>query len=522
MLNSLLLSLIIFLFSSINILRLIQIKDYFFPSIWAHFDYPSSYFIFIRRREILLWLIWVLFLTLSFLGINIQINNQFWLLVLILVLIILLKFKKEQLLSLNWTIKFMFITFLVVLINWRILDITENSLFMIFILSTSSSQFLICIISTYVANLITNIYARSLYKKAKNKIEQWKKENPNRKVIGITGSYGKTSTKEILSQILSCKFKVLKSPLRLNAEIGLSQFILKTNLSDYEILIIEMGARRRGEISTMIEIFNPDISFLTGIGPQHVATFGSLENIILGKSEIFKSVIPKGIAFINGSDKYSKWIYEKLPVSKKYLYSIEEGHFYSINEIFSLEGTDFDFVYPYGVINLKTNLIGKQFLENLIGALACAFILGINIEEVKDVINNLKLLPHQFQVVKKSSPVIIDDSYNSNLIGVIKGAEFFTSFPIKYKVVFFAGILELGIETPKYYRELIDALRNFDKVILTFKDYTEVFEEYLYDRVVVYKKQKLEELIKEFPKEELGILILGRIPKNLLDEILKL
>ena len=519
---SLLLSLIIFLFSSLNILRLIQIKEYFFPSIWAHFDYPSSYFIFIKRREILIWLLWALFLTLSFLGINIQIENPLWLLILILILALLFKLKKQQLSSLNWTTKFIFISFLVILINWRVLDVTNNSLFMIFILLTSSSQFLICIISTYLANLITSIYAKNLYKQAKNKIEEWKKENPNRRVIGITGSYGKTSTKEILAQILSSKFKVLKSPMRLNAEIGLSQFILNTDLNDYEILIIEMGARRRGEISTMIQIFNPDISFLTGIGPQHVATFGSLENIILGKSEIFKSTIPKGIAFINGSDEYSKWIYEKLPVPRKYLYSTEEGHFYSINEIFSLESTEFDFVYPGGIVNLRTNLVGKQFLENLIGALACAYILGISPEDVKDVINNLSLLPHQFQVIKKSNPVIIDDSYNSNLIGVIKGAEFFISLPIPYKVIFFAGILELGTETPKYYSHLIDILKNFDKVILTFKDYTEVFEEHLYNKVIIYQKQKLEELIKEFPKEELGILILGRIPKTLLEEVLKL
>jgi len=517
-----LIAIVIFLTSSINILRLIQLKEYFFPSIWAHFDYPSSYLIFFRRRELLFWILWAFFLALYALDFKFSLNSNYWILFLVILTIFLIYKRKEQLRSLNWTLKFIFISFLVILINQRILEISGNSLFVIFLLLTSSFQFLVCILSTYIANLVTGIYAKILFKKAKRKIEAWLKENPERKIIGLTGSYGKTSTKEILAQILSSKYKVLKSPLRLNAEIGLSQFILKTDLNNYEILVIEMGARRRGEISTMVEIFNPNIVFLTGIAPQHVATFGSLENIILGKSEIFKKVIPKGIALINGSDEYSRYIYEKLPVVRKYIYSIESGHFYSINEIFYLDRTIFDFVYPDGVINLETNLVGKQFLENLIGALACAYLLGIKPEEVKEKIKNLELLPHQFQVVKQNNPVIIDDSYNSNLVGVIKGSQFFLEIPIKHRVVFFAGILELGVETPLYYERLIETFRNFDKVILTFKDYTDVFEKNLYNKVIIYKGQKVEDLIKEFPKEELGILILGRIPNKLLNEILSL
>ncbi len=521
MLN-LILSLIIFLASSLNILRLFQIKEYFFPSIWAHFDYPSSYLIFIKRREIFLWLLWALFFILAFLGFNFSFKGSFWVFILLIFLFFLLKKRSEQIKSINWTLKFLFISFLVILINWRILDISESSFFMFFILLTAPLQFLISLISTYIANTLTNLYAQILYNKAKVKIEKWKKADPQRKIIGITGSYGKTSTKEILAQILSKKFKVLKSPLRLNAEIGLSQFILNSNLEEYEILIIEMGARRRGEISTLVKIFNPDIVFLTGIGPQHVATFGSLKDIIIGKSEIFKSVVPRGIALINGNDEYSKYIYQTLPLPQKYLYGTRESHFYPIETQFSLENTVFNFVYPDGVITLSTNIVGRQFLENLVGALACAYLLGIKPKDLEDVLKNIELLPHQFQVVKKYNPVIIDDSYNSNLIGVIKGAEFFYSLPIKYKIIFFAGILELGVETPSYYKELIEVFRNFDKIILTFKDYTQIFEEYLYNKVIIYKKQKVEELIKEFPKNELGILILGRIPSKLLEEILKL
>lgn len=518
---SFLLALIIFFFSSLNILRLIQLKEYFIPSILAHFDYPSSYLIFIRRREIFLWLLWALFLVLAFLGIEFKLKSKFWVLFLIILLLFLFYRKKGQLKLLRWTIKFIFISFLVILINWRIVTLSQNNIFVVFLLFTSSFQFLISLFSTYLGNVITNIYAQILFKQAKIKIQQWRKKDPQRKIIGITGSHGKTSTKEILAQILSEKYKVLKSPLRLNAEIGLSQFILSSDLEESEILVLELGARKRGEIATMVEIFNPDIAFLTGIGSQHLATFGSLENIILGKKEIFQKMTPSGIAFINGNDEYSKYIYEALPIPKKYLYGTSEGSFYAKNINTSLEKTIFDFVYPKGEIKLETNLIGEQFIENLIGALACAYILGIQPDQIKEKLKNLSLLPHQFEVVKKSHPVIIDDSYNSNLIGVIKGTKFFLSLPIKYKIVFFAGILELGVETPRYYKQLIDVFRGFEKVILTFKDFSEVFEEHLYNKVIIYKNQKLEEIFKNYPKEELGILILGRIPNKLLNEIYK-
>lgn len=518
----LLVSLIIFLFSSVNVLRLIQLKEYFFPAILAHFDYPSSYLIFLKRREFLLWLLFGLFLILTFSGFEVKIIGFSWIFILILILVLLYIKRYEQLQHLKWTPKFIFISFFVILLNWRAFELGESTLFMAFLLATSIIQISVCFIATYVANVITNLYARILFRKTKIKVRKWKEKNIQRMIIGITGSYGKTSVKEILSQILSEKYKVLKSPLRLNAEIGLSQLILNTNLDEYEILVLEMGARRIGEISTMVEIFNPDISFLTGIAPQHIATFGSLTKIILGKSEIFKNLIPSGIAFINGNDEYSKYIYETLPLPKKYLYGTPDGHFYAKNILVSLENTIFDFVYPDGEIRLETNLVGEQFIENLVGALACAYILGIKPKHLQERLKNLSLLPHQFEVIKKSNPIIIDDSYNSNLTGVIRGSKFFLSLPIKYRVIFFAGILELGVETPKYYKELIDIFRRFDRIILTFKDFSGVFKEYLYNKVVIYKNQKLDELLRDYSKDELGILILGRIPNKLLAEILQL
>jgi UDP-N-acetylmuramoyl-tripeptide--D-alanyl-D-alanine ligase len=158
-------------------------------------------------------------------------------------------------------------------------------------------------------------------------------------------------------------------------------------------------------------------------------------------------------------------------------------------------------------------------LNNLVGALACAYLLGINIKDLEDEIKNIKLLKHSFEVVKKENPVIIDDSYNANLVGIEKGSEFFLEIPIKYRVLFFGGIIELGAETRDLYKDLINNFRKFDKVILTFKDFSDIFLDELGKKVEIYNNQTIYELIKEFPKEDLGIIIFGRIPEKLLHQI---
>lgn len=518
MLISLLLSLVIFLFSGINFLRLIQIKDYFFPSLWAHFDYPSSYHIFFRKREILLIFIWLVILLSET---NLLISNNYLFLILI-ILGSLFYLRKEQLKIIKWNLKSIFILCLITLINTRILSLSYNNLLVLIILLTSTIQFSITIFSLYFANLLTKIYTKYLFKKTKEKIKLWLEKSKDRLVIGITGSYGKTSTKEIISQLLETKFKVLKSPLRLNAEIGLSKFILDSDLENYQILILELGARQVGEIEQMVDIFHPKCAFLTGLAPQHLATFGSFENIIKGKLEIFKKVIPDGLAFLNGNDVFVRKVFNDLQISNKYLYSHPEGNFYFKDEIFNLDYTEFTFVYQDGEIRLKTNLIGNQFLENLAGALGLCYLLGIKPEELKEKLLNLKLLPNQFEVIKKTNPLIINDSYNANIVGIKKEIDFFNKIFSGKKILFFAGILELGIETEDIYKEILDYFKNFDLVILTFKDYTEIFINELKEKIIIYDNQKIEDFIKKFNLEELGILILGRIPEKLLNDIKKL
>ena len=146
-----------------------------------------------------------------------------------------------------------------------------------------------------------------------NKAEEKRLKFKNLLVIGITGSFGKTSTKEFLATILSEKFKVLKTREHQNSEVGMSQCILHELKQEHEIFVCEMGAYNKGGIKLLCDIAKPKIGILTGINEQHMATFGSQENIIKTKYELIESLPEDGIAFFNARNKYCLELYQKTP-----------------------------------------------------------------------------------------------------------------------------------------------------------------------------------------------------------------
>lgn len=504
-----LIAFIVYLVAALPWLKIIQIKEYFFPSLWAHFDYPSSWSIFFKRSEIFLLGLWLLLAIAAWLGLNLTpaITNLWFLLLGILLIVLLFK-RRPLLQSFHWTPKFLFINFLLLILLARIVQYSGLNLLTFVLLATKISQLPLVLFSTYLANALTAFYAIFLYARAGQKIEKYKQQGLE--IIGITGSYGKSSTKEFLGQLLGAKYKVLRSPARLNAEIGLAQFVLKSNLDNVDYLILEMGARAVGEIETLSKIFEPKIVHLTGLAPQHIATFGSMAKIIKAKLEILPTAMLDGIVLLNGADTFLQEIYTEINVPRKYLYGTG-GHFYSKDENYSLEGTDFTFVHPGGEIRLKTNLIAPLQVENLVGALAGCYLLGLKPDALAATIKHLELLPHSYQILKTENPLIIDDSYNVNLVGAIKGAKHFLSLPLEQKIIIFAGILELGPETPNYYRQLIDVFKKADQVFLTFVDFAEVFSE----SIATAESLTEEKFTKFYPslsKDKAGILILGRVP----------
>lgn len=256
-------------------------------------------------------------------------------------------------------------------------------------------------------------------------------------VIGITGSYGKTSTKEFLATILSEKFKVLKTKEHQNTEVGVSQCILNDLKLEHEIFVCEMGAYNRGEIKLICDIVKPKIGILTGINEQHMAIFGSLENIIKTKYELIESLPEDGIAFFNGKNKYCLELYQKTKIKKK--------------------------IYGQDV-----KLAG---LENIEGAQALARELGMSEEEISRGTSKIKNKFPGVEVKKGINGLnIINASYSANPDGVISHLEYLKIWQAR-KIIVMPCLIELGSVSEEVHKRLGRKIGEVcDLAIITTRD----------------------------------------------------
>lgn len=191
----------------------------------------------------------------------------------------------------------------------------RNDLYLILILLLTLNYLFVpytVLLANFTVMPIEKIIYKYYFNKAKNKIKEMK----NLKVIGIAGSYGKTSTKFITSTILKEKFKVLHTPGSFNTPMGISKIINNELTDDYEIFIAEMGAKRRGEIKEICELVNHQIGILTPIGPTHLDTHKTIENVIKTEYEVIENLYKNGLAIFNCDNEYVKQLSKKLKLGK--------------------------------------------------------------------------------------------------------------------------------------------------------------------------------------------------------------
>ena len=314
----------------------------------------------------------------------------------------------------------------------------------------------------------------------------------NLPVVGITGSYGKTSSKNILNDILNVKFNSFATPQNFNTPYGLirsiNQYLDKFN----DIFIAEMGAFKVGEINTTCKLVKPKYGILTNIGEAHLESFGSRENIQKGKFELIESLPSDGIGILNGDDPYQKSY--KLKNNCKILWigiDNKDVDLYAINIKLSGEGTTFDCVFKgdKNKYTFKTKLLGKHNIYNILAAVLLGHELGMSIDELIRGVSEVKTIDHRLQLKPYGSNYIIDDAYNSNPVGSKRALEVLKMMPGK-KIVVTPGMIELG---EKQY----EANYNFgtyindtaDYVILVGKNQTKPIYDALVDKK--YKKDNL-------------------------------
>lgn len=265
------------------------------------------------------------------------------------------------------------------------------------------------------------------------------------KVVGITGSIGKTSTKEFTSSLLSPKFGVLKSEGNFNNQLGLPLSLLRLN-EQHQVAVLEMAMSAPGEISELTRIASPDIAVITNINPVHLEFFKSLDEIALAKKEILTGAKENGIAVLNGDDALVKKIAEDWKGDKLFfgLSSECDIHAHSIQKM-GFKGMSFEL--RYGQEQEKTHFpfFYESHLYNLLAAAGVAFALAVPFEGVLAQTKRLKPFTRRGTLFHlKKDIALIDDSYNSNPAALESVLEGLASLPSKRKVAVLGDMLELG------------------------------------------------------------------------------
>ena len=296
----------------------------------------------------------------------------------------------------------------------------------------------------FIANTINYPIEHGIRKYYINNAKKILKDMPELTVIGVTGSYGKTSVKNFLVKTLSTKYEVLATPKNYNTLMGVVRTIREELKPIHQIFICEMGATKVGDIKEICDIVNPKFGIITAIGPQHLQSFKTIDNIIKTKFELYDSVNKNGgVTFLNYDNEYiarqnktNIITYgidnEKLDYSAFDLKSSPQGLFFSIKNM-----------------QFKTRLIGRHNITNLTGAIAVANYLEISLDRLVPRVKEIKSVKHRLQLISRENFNIIDDAYNSNPISSKSAIDTLSEFE-GVKIIVTPGLIELGGDEEKF------------------------------------------------------------------------
>lgn len=356
----------------------------------------------------------------------------------------------------------------------------------------------------------------------------WKiKKMKNLTVVAITGSYGKTSTKNFLFSLLSSKYRCLKTEGNINSQIGIAQFALKNLKKEHQIFICEIGAYNKGTIDDTCRMVRPRIGILTGISQQHIALFGSQENIIQAKFELIKSLPKDGVAVVN-------WDNEKIKnnlkifagdIKTRLCSAHEKADVWAENISVGTEKLSFRvFSKNENPAEFVLNLAGRQNIINFLMAFACAYELGLSIDEI--LAASRALTPEQGGIKlykSKNGFRIIDSSYSANPDGALAALEYLKIWPNR-KVVVMPSLIELGTAAAKIHTRIGEKLEeSCDLAIITTEEHFASLKKGFKDNEKIVLLKGAEEItgkIKSLCRPGDVVLLEGRVPSKLLDLLL--
>ena len=314
------------------------------------------------------------------------------------------------------------------------------------------------------------------------------------KVVGVTGSTGKTSTKDLIAALLSHKYKVFKTKGNFNNDIGLPLMILELTSKD-DVAVLEMGMSSLGEIELLADVARPDIAVITNIGLSHIENLKTQENILKAKMEISTFFNKENTLIINAEDKLLRNVYSNRFKVEKIGYN-HEYDVYASNIILKEEETEF-LAHAFGeeaVFNLP--MAGKHNVLNTMLAIEVANCLNVSFEEMIKGLENLEATSMRLQVIKKEGFIIINDCYNASPDSMKSSLDVLSAYKDHRKVAILGDMYELGEESEKAHFEVGEYAKDKLDILIVIGRYIKNFKDgFNNDNIIMYKTK--EECIKE-------------------------
>ncbi|MGM9900081.1 MAG: Mur ligase family protein [Bacilli bacterium] len=492
--------------------------EYYILNIYQqeHYDYkkfvkilPTYYFKKVYTDILYICLILILF------------NNIYHSLIIMILTIFILIKPTKYIIKLKYTpriIRLILTTIILVLIPFILI---RNVHLILFIIEIFFLPFIL--LSSSIINEPIEIMIKKHYlKKATKKYY----ENQNMVKIAITGSYGKTTTKNILYHLLSNHYICLATPKSYNTLMGITKTINESLKTTTEVFIMEMGAFKKGEIRQMVKEFPPNISVITEIGPQHLSTFKSIEGVLNAKLEIISNQPYESSLVVNTSNKYLKNL-NILSINDIIGVGYEPSDNYYIKDVHTSCGkTSFIIVNNNQELLIETPLLGEH---NAINILICYGIIqalkkyniDITDQEFINRIKSVPQVPHRLEYQEINNIHIYDDSYNSNLAGFSSAINLFKEIRTK-KVIITPGIVDGGTKEKEINEEIaLKLISQFDDIYLIRNKvivyYVKVFNEHHQKYKIFNSFNDAFQTFKNNYNEEVSLLIENDLPDNFLE-----
>lgn len=270
---------------------------------------------------------------------------------------------------------------------------------------------------------------------------------PHLKVIGITGSYGKTSVKHFLTRILSEKYNVVMTPGSYNTPMGVTITIRNHLKPIHEIFVCEMGAKQLGDIKELCDLAAPQMGILTAVADQHLETFGSIENVQKGKFELLDALPKDGVGYMNFDYEY---IRNHSPITHvaNHAYSLNQSNTaYQARDIqYTAKGMQFSVYYQNEkMFDLETKLMGEANISNILVCCAVAVKLDVSVKSIQFAVKNLQPVKHRMELKRNPGGItILDDAFNSNPTGAKMALNVLKQIEGGQKIIITPGMIELA------------------------------------------------------------------------------